>query len=89
MIALLATEGVRVHFTQDGTTAIAAEAAEQNRQGEDIGARRLELVVETVLDDLLFSGIDDAQSDVTINAAYVNERIANEADDEDLDDFIL
>lgn len=87
--ALLAADGVCVTCSQDGMEAIASEAADQNRRGDDIGAHRLAQVIETVLDDVFYSGVESSGTHVTIDAAYVNQRLAVEADDEDLEDFIL
>jgi ATP-dependent protease HslVU (ClpYQ) ATPase subunit len=88
-IALLRTEGLQLHFTDDGLEAIAVEAGELNHRIEDIGARRLAEVIEIVIDDLLYEDTDSARPDVTIDAAYVAQRMAADKDDEDLDDFIL
>jgi ATP-dependent HslUV protease ATP-binding subunit HslU len=88
-IALLRTEGLQLHFTDDGLEAIAAEAGDLNHRIEDIGARRLAEVIEIVLDDLLFEDAEPSKPDVTIDAAYVTQRMAADKDDEDLDDFIL
>ena len=88
-IALLATEGLTLRFSPDGLEAIAAEAAEQNRKTDDIGAHRLRVVIEQVLDDVLFEAADPALADVTIDAEYVSARTTVDGDDEDLTDFIL
>lgn len=87
--ALLKTEGMDVEFTPDGIEAIATEAVEQNRRIEDIGARRLAAIIEIVLDDLLYCDADEPPQAVSIDAAYVAERVGSERDEEDLEDFIL
>lgn len=88
-VALLRTEGLQLSFTDDGLEAIASEAGELNHRIEDIGARRLAEVIEIVLDDLLYEDADGSRPDVTIDAAYVAQRMAADKDEEDLDDFIL
>lgn len=87
--ALMAVEGLTLHFTLDGLEAIASDAGEQNRKTEDLGARRLSMVIEGVLDELLFDPAGAPQTDVTIDAGYVAARITVDGDDEDLTDFIL
>lgn len=87
-IALMASEGLTLHFTPPGLEAIASEAGEQNRKTEDVGARRLSIVIEEVLDELLFDPAGAPQTDVTIDAGYVAARITVDGDD-DLADFIL
>jgi ATP-dependent HslUV protease ATP-binding subunit HslU len=88
-VELLRTEGLLVSFTDDGLEAIADEAGELNHRIEDVGARRLAEVIEVVLDDLLYEDADGSRPDVTIDAAYVADRMAADKDDEDLEDFIL
>ncbi|MBA2453041.1 MAG: AAA family ATPase [Chloroflexia bacterium] len=88
-IALMASEGLTLHFAPEGLEAIAFEAGEQNRKSEDIGARRLAMVIEGVLDELLFDPAGAAQTDVMIDAGYVAARITVDGDDDDLADFIL
>lgn len=88
-LALLATEGLTLRFTHDALEAIAAEAGEQDRKTDDIGARRLSTVIEWVLDDLLFDPSSAPGADVTIDAGYVSARTTVDGDDEDLADFIL
>lgn len=87
--ALLATEGLHVDFTQEALEAIAREASEQNQRIEDTGARRLNSVVETVLDTLLFDPASVAEDYVMIDAGYVASRLMVDSEDDDLADFIL
>lgn len=88
-VSLLASEGLAIEFAADGLDAIALEAGEQNRKAEDMGARRLAAVIETVLDDVLFDPQSAPSRQVTIDAGYVTSRITVDGDDDDLTDFIL
>ena len=87
--ALLATEGVEVEFTTDGIAEIARTAAEVNSSMENIGARRLHTVLERLLDDLSFQAPDVSEKHVTIDAAYVHDKLADIVKDEDLSRYIL
>ncbi|MBL4801841.1 MAG: ATP-dependent protease ATPase subunit HslU [Emcibacter sp.] len=88
-VALLATEKVKLTFTDDGIAAIAKLSAEINRSVENIGARRLHTVLERVLDNISFDATDQAGVEVTIDAAYVTKHIGDLADTSDLSKFIL
>jgi len=88
-IALMATEGVRLAFTDDGIDAIADIAVAVNASVENIGARRLQTVMERVLDDISFSATDRAGETLTIDAAYVTNAIGDLARNADLSRFIL
>ena len=88
-IALLDTEGVTLNFTADGIGAIADLAAQVNASVENIGARRLQTIMERVLDEVSFSATDRAGETVTIDAAYVHARVDDLAKDQDLSRFIL
>ncbi|WP_334133885.1 ATP-dependent protease ATPase subunit HslU [Tepidimonas sp.] len=87
--ALLATEGVELVFTGDGIRRIAAIAYEVNERTENIGARRLATVMEHLLDEVSFDAPRLSGQTVTIDAAYVEQRLAALARDEDLARFIL
>ncbi|MFN3958469.1 MAG: ATP-dependent protease ATPase subunit HslU [Parvularculaceae bacterium] len=87
--ALLATEGVRLDFAPDGVDAIADAAAAVNAAVENIGARRLHTVMETVLEDLSFSAPDRAGERVVIDAPYVEARVGKIARNADLSRYIL
>ena len=87
--ALLATEGVEIEFTEDGIDAIADAAAAVNQAIENIGARRLATVLETVLEDLSFSATDRDGEKVRIDAAYVGSRVGEIARNSDLSRYIL
>jgi ATP-dependent HslUV protease ATP-binding subunit HslU len=88
-VALLATEGVTLHFTDDAVDAIADVAAAVNGSVENIGARRLQTVMERVLDDISFTAPDRSGDTVTIDAAYVHKHIGDLAKNADLSRFIL
>ena len=87
--ALLSTEGVDLEFAQDGIQRIAQLAWEVNEGTENIGARRLHTVMERLLESLSFSAGEQSQTSVTIDAAYVDEQLADLASNTDLSRFIL
>jgi ATP-dependent HslUV protease ATP-binding subunit HslU len=87
--ALLLTEDVTLDFTDDGIAEIAAVAAEVNQSVENIGARRLQTILERLLDDVSFTATDRAGETVTIDAATVRENVGDLAKDADLSKFIL
>ena len=87
--ALLATEGVTLDFTEDGILALANIAAEINGAIENIGARRLQTVMERVLDDVSFTATDRSGEAVKVDAAYVESQIGDLARNADLSKFIL
>ncbi len=88
-IALLATEGVTVNFTGDAIEAMASFAADVNKRTENIGARRLQTIMEKVVESLSFDAPEMSGRTVTIDGAFVNERLADIAGDIDLSKFIL
>jgi len=88
-VALLDTEGVTLDFTPDGIGAIADIAAQVNASVENIGARRLQTVMERVLDEISFAATDRNGDRITIDAAYVQNRVGDLAKDQDLSRFIL
>ncbi len=88
-IALLATENVTLEFSEDGIEAIAEIAAEVNARVENIGARRLQTVMERVLDEISFAATDRANETLLIDGEYVRTRVADLAKDQDLSRFIL
>src|SRR5690348_13885141 len=87
--ALLATEQVKLGFTDDAIDALAELAADINDRVENIGARRLHTVLERLLEEISFTATDKAGETVTVDAAYVNERVAPLAQKGDLSRFIL
>ncbi len=88
-VALMATEGVRLEFTEDAIDAIADVTVLVNSSVENIGARRLQTVMERVLDEISFSATDRAGETVKIDAAYVEKHIGDLAKNTDLSRFIL
>jgi ATP-dependent HslUV protease ATP-binding subunit HslU len=88
-VALLATEGVTLDFTQDAIDAIADIAVAVNSSVENIGARRLQTVMERVLDDISFSAPDRSGETVKVDAAFVDKHIGDLAKNADLSRFIL
>ena len=88
-VALLGTEGVTLQFTDDAVDAIADIAVEVNSNVENIGARRLQTVMERVLDEISFAAPDRSGETVKIDAAYVREHIGDLAKNADLSRFIL
>jgi ATP-dependent HslUV protease ATP-binding subunit HslU len=88
-VALLATEGVTLELTDDGVDAIAAAASEVNASVENIGARRLQTMMEKLLEELSFTASDRDGETVRIDAAYVRDRLGALARDTDLSRFIL
>jgi ATP-dependent HslUV protease ATP-binding subunit HslU len=88
-VALLATEQVTLNYTDDAVEALAELAADINERVENIGARRLQTVLERLLEEISFAASDKAGEMVTIDAAYVNERVAPLAQKGDLSRFIL
>jgi len=88
-VALLATEQVTLSFTNGAIDALAELAADINERVENIGARRLQTVLERLLEEISFTATDKAGETVTIDAAYVNERVAPLAQKGDLSRFIL
>jgi ATP-dependent HslUV protease ATP-binding subunit HslU len=87
--ALLETEGVALDFTEDGIGAIADIAAMVNASVENIGARRLQTVMERVLDEISFSATERTGEKVTVDGHYVRSRVEDLAKDQDLSRFIL
>lgn len=87
--ALMATEGVTLDFTECGIDALADIAVEVNSTVENIGARRLQTVLEKVLEEISFSATDRDGETVTIDAGFVNDHIGALAQNMDLSRFIL
>ena len=87
--ALMQTEGVTLDITDDAVEAIAGLAADVNSTVENIGARRLQTVMERLLDEISFTAPDRNGDTVRIDAAYVHERVGDLAKNADLSRFIL
>lgn len=87
--ALMATEEVRVTFTEDGIAAIAKLAAEVNTAVENIGARRLYTIVERVFEELSFGAPDRGGEEVVIDEAYVRTHVGEMAKEVDVSRYML
>jgi ATP-dependent HslUV protease ATP-binding subunit HslU len=88
-VALMQTEGVDLEFTDDAVAAIARIAAKVNGSVENIGARRLQTVMERVLDEVSFSAADRNGEKVRIDADFVERHVGDLAGNADLSRFIL
>ena len=88
-VALLATEGVTLHFAEDAIDALADLAADINDRVENIGARRLHTVLEKLLEEISFSADDKSGQTLTVDAGTVRDRVAPLAARGDLSRFIL
>ncbi len=88
-IAMLATEGVKISFTEDGIKRIANAAWQVNESTENIGARRLYTVMERLLEEISYDAADHAGQHIEINAQYVDQHLDALVKDEDLSRFIL
>jgi ATP-dependent HslUV protease ATP-binding subunit HslU len=88
-IALMATEEVTLNITDDAIDALADIAVDLNSTVENIGARRLQTVMERVLDDISFNAPDKSGAEHTIDAKYVRDTVGDLAKNADLSRFIL
>ena len=88
-IALIGTDNVKVTFTMEAIERIAELAFELNHENQNIGARRLQTVLEKLLEDLLYEGPDMGTGDVTITESYVNDKIGDIVQNKDLSRYSL
>ena len=88
-IAMLATEGVTLSFSEDGIKMLAAAAWQVNESTENIGARRLYTVMERLLEEISYDAADHAGEHIVIDAAYVEKNLGALVKDDDLSRFIL
>jgi ATP-dependent HslUV protease ATP-binding subunit HslU len=88
-VALMGTEGVTLDFTQDAIEAIADAAVKVNNSVENIGARRLQTVMERLVEDISFEAPDKQGQTIRIDAAFVAEKVGVLAGDTDLSKFVL
>ncbi len=88
-VALMATEGLTLDFTDDGVEAIADLAAQVNASVENIGARRLATIMEKVLEEVSFEAADKSGQTITIDKEFVETNIGDLARNADLSKFIL
>jgi ATP-dependent HslUV protease ATP-binding subunit HslU len=86
---LLATEGLSIEFTEDAIDKMAALAHDLNKRTQNIGARRLYTIIERVVESISFDAPDLKEKKISIDAAYVTDRLAGVIKDEDLSQFIL
>jgi ATP-dependent HslUV protease ATP-binding subunit HslU len=87
--ALLATEGIRLHFTDDSLLEVARIAQSVNERTQNIGARRLHTILERLLDEVSFSASELTDKDVHVDAVYVRNKLTEIIKDEDLSRYIL
>ena len=87
--ALLETEGVTLHWTENGLRALAQFAFDANTRLENIGARRLHTVLETLLEEVSFNAPEQRGQDITIDEQLVKTRLGDILEDEDLSRYIL
>ncbi len=88
-IEMMATEGLTLTIKEEAIAEIAEMASVVNERTENIGARRLYTIMETLLDDVSFDAPDMEDKDVSIDAEYVRERLSDIVEDEDLSRYIL
>ncbi len=88
-VALMGTEGVTLSFTEDAIEAIADAAVRVNSSVENIGARRLQTVMERLVEDISFDAPDKAGQTITIDRAFVETTVGEMARDADLSKFVL
>lgn len=88
-IALLGTEDVTINITEDAIKKLAEIAANVNETVENIGARRLQTVMEKLLEEISFTAEDRAGEEISIDKAYVEKQLSEIAKDTDLSKYIL
>ncbi len=86
---MMATEDIQLSFTEDAVEQIAEVATIVNERTENIGARRLYTIMETLLEDISFDAPDLKEKKIIIDAKYVEEKLDNIVEDEDLSRYIL
>lgn len=88
-IEMMATEGIKLTFTDEAIAEIAEVATQVNEKTENIGARRLYTIMETLLDDISFEAPDLQEKEITIDEKYVEDKLDEIVEDEDLSRYIL
>ena len=88
-VELLKTDGIKLSFTEDGIGALADAAFHVNQTTQNIGARRLQTILERLLEDISFEAPDVKKKKLVVDAAYVNSQLEEITKDEDLSRFIL
>ena len=87
---MLSVENINLTFTQDAIEEMSRIAVIENETGEDIGARRLHTIMESLLEDISFNADGNNPSiDVTVDKSYVDEHLAKEISAHDLKKYIL
>ena len=87
--AMLATEGVEIHFTEAAIEKLAEYAVRLNDTTDNIGARRLHTILETVLEELLFESAEMQMGEIEITEQYVEQRLEKIVENRDLSHYIL
>nr|WP_197534963.1 ATP-dependent protease ATPase subunit HslU [Symmachiella dynata] len=87
--ALLATDNIKLQFSKDGLEAMADIAYQVNQSTQNIGARRLHTIMERLLEEISFEAPDMKKTTIKINAAYVQDKLKEVVENEDLSRFIL
>jgi ATP-dependent HslUV protease ATP-binding subunit HslU len=87
--ALMATEGVKLRFTEDSIREISRLACIVNENTENIGARRLHTIMEALLEEISYKGMELRNKAVKVDAAYVRKKLSNIAHDKDVSRYIL
>ncbi len=87
--ALLETEGVKLHFTDEALERMSFIAEDVNARSENIGARRLHTILEKVLDEIAFDADEHSGETIEIDAAYIDSKLNDVAQNEDLSRYIL
>jgi ATP-dependent HslUV protease ATP-binding subunit HslU len=87
--ALVEAEGAGIEFSDDGVNEIARIASELNERMENIGARRLQTVMTTLLEEVMFDLPESGTALLKVDGTFVRERLKKLADDEDLRRYIL
>jgi ATP-dependent HslUV protease ATP-binding subunit HslU len=88
-VSLLETEGIKLNLTDDALEEVARFAAQVNESSENIGARRLQTIMEKLLEEISFEGPDLRKKNVKVDAAYVRKQLADIVKDQDLSRYIL
>lgn len=88
-VSLLETEGVKIVFTDDAIDRMSFLAEEVNAKSENIGARRLHTIMEKVLEEISFDADEHSGETITIDESYVNRRLSDVVQDQDLSRYIL
>jgi ATP-dependent HslUV protease ATP-binding subunit HslU len=88
-VALLGTEGVTLNFTDDAIARVAKLAAEVNEKVENIGARRLQTIMERLVEEISFTAEDVGGTTLEIDAAYVERQLSEIVGDTDLSKYVL